>query len=73
MCFILRQAFVLATHGEGWGRPAVEAMAMALPAVVTNWSGPMQFLTADTSFPIPVLELEDSHQGSWHCDPLLTY
>ena len=42
-CVVFRyagaDAFVLPTHGEGWGRPAVEAMAMALPSVVTNWSG----------------------------------
>jgi hypothetical protein len=30
-------AFVLATHGEGWGRPLMEAMAMGLPAIATAW------------------------------------
>ena len=25
--------------GEGWGRPHVEAMSMALPVIATNWSG----------------------------------
>ena len=32
-------AFVLPSRGEGWGRPHVEAMAMGLPVIATNWSG----------------------------------
>jgi glycosyltransferase involved in cell wall biosynthesis len=32
-------ALVLPTRGEGWGRPQVEAMAMGLPVISTNWSG----------------------------------
>jgi glycosyltransferase involved in cell wall biosynthesis len=32
-------AVVLATHGEGWGLPLVEGMAMGLPVIATNWSG----------------------------------
>jgi len=39
-------AFVLPSRGEGWGRPHVEAMAMSLPVIATNWSGPTAFLTA---------------------------
>lgn len=30
-------AVVLPTHGEGWGRPQMEAMAMGLPVITTNW------------------------------------
>jgi glycosyltransferase involved in cell wall biosynthesis len=33
-------AFVLPSRGEGWGRPHAEAMAMGLPTIATNWSGP---------------------------------
>ena len=32
-------AFVLPSRGEGWGRPHVEAMAMGLPVIATNWCG----------------------------------
>jgi hypothetical protein len=32
-------AFVLASHGEGWGLPYMEAMAMGLPCIATNWWG----------------------------------
>lgn len=45
-------AFVLPTHGEGWCLPCVEAMASGLPAIVTNWSGPLHYLTVDNSLPL---------------------
>jgi glycosyltransferase involved in cell wall biosynthesis len=45
-------AFVLPTRGEGWGLPVMEAMAMALPVIVTNTSGCSQYLTRENSFPI---------------------
>lgn len=47
-------AFVLPSRGEGWGRPLVEAMAMSLPVIATNWSGPTEFLTVDNSYPLSV-------------------
>jgi len=36
-------AFVLASHAEGWGLPALEAMSMELPVVVTDWGGVTEF------------------------------
>lgn len=30
-------AFVLPSRGEGWGIPYMEAMAMGLPTIGTNW------------------------------------
>jgi len=48
-------AFVLPTRGEGWGLPVVEAMAMELPVVVTNASGPTAYLTARNSYPVAAL------------------
>lgn len=35
---------VLATHGEGWGLPLIEGMAMELPVISTNWSGNTGFV-----------------------------
>lgn len=43
-------AFVLASRGEGWGRPYMEAMASGIPTIGTNWSGNTEFMTRDTSF-----------------------
>jgi len=48
-------AFVLATRGEGWGLPVAESMAMALPVIVTNHSGPAAFATVDNAYLIPTL------------------
>jgi glycosyltransferase involved in cell wall biosynthesis len=32
------------SRGEGWGRPQMEAMAVGLPVITTNWSGPTAFI-----------------------------
>lgn len=45
-------AFVLPTRGEGWGLPIVEAMAMGLPTIATNFSGPTAYLTTRTGYPV---------------------
>ena len=45
-------AFVLPTRGEGWGLPIAEAMAMALPVIATNWSGPTALLSTHNSYPL---------------------
>eukprot|EP00741_Cyanophora_paradoxa_P004321 tig00000792_g4195.t1 len=47
-------AFVLPSRGEGWGRPHIEAMAMGLPVIATNWSGNTEFMTDENSFPLPI-------------------
>ncbi|XP_062198442.1 uncharacterized protein LOC133901180 [Phragmites australis] len=56
-------AFVLPTRGEGWGRPVVEAMAMELPVIVTNWSGPTEYLTEDNGYPLDVDRLTEVTEG----------
>ena len=47
-------AFVLPTRGEGWARPCVEAMAMALPVICTNFSGPTAYMSRDHALPLSV-------------------
>nr|XP_027111277.1 uncharacterized protein LOC113730640 [Coffea arabica] len=56
-------AFVLPSRGEGWGRPVVEAMAMSLPVIATNWSGPTEYLTEDNSYPLPVERMSEVKEG----------
>jgi glycosyltransferase involved in cell wall biosynthesis/ubiquinone/menaquinone biosynthesis C-methylase UbiE len=41
--------YVMPTRGEGWGRPFMEAMAMGLPVIGTNWSGQTAFMTPENS------------------------
>lgn len=56
-------AFVLASRGEGWGRPHVEAMAMALPVIATGWSGPSEYLTEANGYPLRHSALEPLADG----------
>ena len=37
------------THGEGFGRPLLEATMTGLPVITTGWSGQLDFLDADNS------------------------
>src|SRR5438067_7265632 len=37
-------AYVMASRGEGWGRPYMEAMAMGLPTIGSRWSGNLMFM-----------------------------
>lgn len=43
-------AYVLASRGEGWGRPYMEAMAMGLPTIGSRWSGNLEFMNDDNSW-----------------------
>lgn len=45
-------AFVLASRGEGWGRPHCEAASMGLPVIYTNFSGPTAFLDSEVGYPV---------------------
>ena len=56
-------AFVLPTRGEGWGLPIAEAMALALPVIVTNHSGPAAYATESSAYLIPVLDGVTDEKG----------
>lgn len=56
-------AFVMPSRGEGWGRPIVEAMAMALPVIATNWSGPTEYLSEENSYPLSVDRMSKVIEG----------
>ncbi|HEX6458944.1 MAG TPA: glycosyltransferase [Thermoleophilaceae bacterium] len=43
-------AYVLASRGEGWGRPYMEAMAMGLPTIASRFSGNLEFMNDGNSF-----------------------
>jgi len=43
------KTFVSLTHGEGFGRPMLEATMAGLPVISTNWSGHLDFLCTENS------------------------
>jgi glycosyltransferase involved in cell wall biosynthesis len=50
-CFFSKiDCFVYPTRGEGWGLGITEAMSTGVPAIVTGWSGPMEFMTSDVGW-----------------------
>lgn len=69
-------AFVLPSRGEGWGRPHVEAMAMALPVIATNWSGSTAFLSDNCSLPLKIdglSEVDEGPKGHKWAEPSLSH
>ena len=44
------KAMVSLTHGEGFGRPLLEATMTGLPVIASGWSGQLDFLDKDKSF-----------------------
>jgi len=57
-------AFVLPTRGEGWGRPFMEAMALGVPVVGTNWSGQTEFMNNDNAYLINC-KVKDVADNAW--------
>ena len=43
------KAMVSLTHGEGFGRPLLEATMTGLPVIASGWSGQLDFLDRDKS------------------------
>ena len=64
--FRAANAFVLPTHGEGWGRPLAEAMSMGLPAIAPAWGGQTAFMRDNNSYLVPVHGLEPAYPSEPH-------
>jgi len=46
--------FVSPSRGEGWGMPALEAMACGLPVIATDWGGHTAFVHEGVAYPLRV-------------------
>lgn len=56
-------AFVLPTHGEGFGLPLAEALAMGKVTLGPTWGGSQQFLDERISAPLNGTALSEEHSG----------
>ena len=58
-------AYVMASRGEGWGRPYMEAMAMGLPTIGTRFSGNLEFMDDGNSWLVDgeLVDVPDSAQS----------
>lgn len=50
--FTAADAGVFPTRSDPWGLPISEAMACGLPVIATHYSGPADYMTADTGYPL---------------------
>ncbi len=62
-------AFALASRGEGWGRPWMEAMASGLPTIGSAGSGNDDFMTAENSFLVPTTSVPVSEAAALEIPP----
>lgn len=51
------------THGEGFGRPLLEASLSEKPVIAPNWGGQIDFLSAENSFLLPTSLVEVPKEG----------
>tara|TARA_R100001463_G_scaffold91485_1_gene146226 strand:- start:24 stop:1379 length:1356 start_codon:yes stop_codon:yes gene_type:complete len=58
-------AFITCTHGEGFGRPMLEASCCDLPVIASKWSGHMDFLTDSESMLIDGFLKEVPKSALW--------
>ena len=58
-------AFITCTHGEGFGRPMLEASCCDLPVIASKWSGHMDFLTDSESMLIDGFIKEVPKSAIW--------
>ena len=53
--------FVLPTRAEGWGLPILESMACGVPAIVTRYSAPLDYVTEENGYLLDVSRIVDAH------------
>lgn len=64
--------FVLATRGEGWGLPVIEAMACAKPVIVTNHGACLDFVNSGNAYLVDVKAMVHVDDGR-NFDPSLDF
>lgn len=52
--------FVFPTLGEGFGLPPLEAMSTGIPAIVTGWSGPADYMNEEVGWSIEY-SMDEAH------------
>ena len=57
------KAHVTFTHGEGFGRPLLEASLSEKPVIASNWSGHLDFLNSEFASLVPG-ELKEIHSSA---------
>ncbi len=55
-------AYITVDRANGWGMPAMEAMALRVPAITINWSGSTEFMKDYNSFLIEPTGLEKANE-----------
>ena len=58
--------FVLPTRAEGWGLPILESMSCGVPAIVTRYSAPLDYVTEENGYLLNVSRLVDAHDNDFH-------
>ncbi|MEL7236408.1 MAG: glycosyltransferase, partial [Chloroflexota bacterium] len=61
-------AYVSLHRAEGFGLPGAEAMAAGKPVIATGWSGNMDYMTLENSFPVDY-RLVRHEYNSWWAEP----
>ena len=46
-------AYISTHHAEAWGLPLTEALSFGTPVIATGYSGNMEYMKPDNSFPVP--------------------